>query len=199
MKRFPGYYRDAHGEEAVSFELEGVTYAVTIRGVRFSSNMLEDLEPDEDTPPECLASFTLFRNTLRHCEYRFSVPLTLIQDGQSEEVTLTVALQHAASSSLTVTLKTAHGELVAQDSDTYFETVLERLVAQLPPWATLRFCFSCRWGVVEPTYGLNGNFGCFRTQRETLLTAPTRRERVRLWPPPEWRQELDVCDDFTQR
>ncbi|MBB6050631.1 hypothetical protein [Armatimonas rosea] len=127
------------------------------------------------------------------------MPLTLIQDGQSEEVTLTVALQHAASSSLTVTLKTAHGELVAQDGDIYFDTVLERLVAQLPVGATLRFCFSCRWGAVEPTYGLNGNFGCFRTQQAALLAAPSRRARMHLWPPPEWRQEVDVCDAFTQR
>lgn len=199
MKRFPGYYRDAHGEESVTFELEGMTYAVTIRGVRFSYGTLDDLEPDEDTPLERLASFSLVHNTLKHCEYGFSMPLTLIQDEQSEEVTLTVALRHTASSSLTVTLTTAQGELIAQDNDPYFDTVLERLVAQLPVGATLRFCFSCRWGVVEPTCGLNGNFGCFRTQREALLAAPTRLERAHLWPPPERRQELDVCAAFTPR
>ncbi|MBB6050632.1 DUF6304 family protein [Armatimonas rosea] len=74
MKRFPGYYRDAHGEEAVFFELEGTTYAVTIRGVRFSYITLEDLEPDEDTLPERLAGFSLVHNTPATASMGFPCP-----------------------------------------------------------------------------------------------------------------------------
>lgn len=199
MKRFLGYYRDTHGAESVVFELAAATYAVRVRGVRFSSSMLEDLEPDENTPSEQQASFALVANTLKHCEYGFSVPLTLVHEGKSDDVTLGIALQHAASSSLIVTLTTARGELVARSSDTYFDALLERLVAQLPQGAVLKFCFACRWGVIEPAYGLNGNFGCFRTLKQACDAAPTRQARMHLWPPPEVRQEIEVCEEFTPR
>ncbi len=198
MKRFPGYYRDINGSESVVFALEGSAYAVTIRGVRFTARQPEDFEPEEGTPEERLSTFSLATNSLVACAYGFHVPLILVCPDHTEEVILSVAFCLEATHTLTVRLLSPSLDLSAQDDkDTYFDAALERLLAQLPLQTHLRFCFGCRWGAIEPCYGLNGNFGCFRTRKAEREAAQSHKALMHLWPPPEHRQEIDCCEEFT--
>lgn len=122
MKTFPGYYRDVEGKESALFTLEGMVYTVTIRGVQHSSEWLDELEPEVTSP----------------CAYGFTAPVTVVQQDVPWEGELQVDFSLSTTRSLTVQLQSGMLALTAHDNDTYFETVLARLIAQLPPDVHIR-------------------------------------------------------------
>jgi hypothetical protein len=206
---YQGIYTDRFGGEPIIIHNDGRVLRTIIRGVRFWGYDFDGLSPEEDTPPEKLASFTLQRGDLCSCVIECDIPVPVVIGEGITEGRLRVRLdlgepadnggidRETLNLSLTVGGNTSNGS----GRSGWFEDELLELQAALPEGTYMKACINCAFSDYSPYgHGLFGNLACFRDNKEEYLRVKTKGDIFRVWDTlTEYVQETYLCPEFRKR
>lgn len=206
---YQGRYTDRFGEVPITIDNDGRVLRTTIRGVRFWGYDFDGLSPEEGTPPEELASFTLQRGDLCSCIIECAIPIPVKVGEEIAEGRLHFRLDlggpadNGGIDRETLSLLLAVGGNTFSGSGTsgWFEDELLELQAALPEGTYMKACINCAFSDYSPYgHGLFGGMACFRGNKEEYLSAKTKADVFRVWDTlTEFVQETYLCPEFQRR
>lgn len=206
---FPGTYRDAHGQEALIFRNDGKWLSTMIRGIEFSGTDFDSLSPDETTPVDQLASFSLCGADLCSCIFNMEMIIPVAVSGSAQSGKLLVELDlgepapHGGISHEHLRLALVAGDVRISSAGTSgsFECELLDLQRQLAEGVYIRACINCLYSDYSPYgQGLFGDMLCFRNIKPEYLKVTSKKEFWDVHGREERHvQETWLCDEFLRR
>jgi hypothetical protein len=206
---YKGTYTDQHGSEALEFHNDSTTLTATIRGVVFSGNDFDSLEPTLEARPESVASFTLSSGHLCRCTFTLDIPIPVVLSNSVTTGILTAMLDLGAPATnggieheqLLLALSWRDLRIVSSGGTGYFENELLDIQNQLPEGAYIQACINCRYSDYSPYgNGLFGNMLCFRNIKDEYLRVTSKEEFWAVYGREERQvQETYLCEQFMLR
>ncbi|QNP69377.1 hypothetical protein IAG44_07960 [Streptomyces roseirectus] len=214
MRYWPGHYTDRHGREPVVFTSDGrARIRVTIRGVLFEGDSMDDLGALSGEPPARAFTF-MDDGALCSCLLEWQEPLPVTVEGDG---TRTGALHCALrmgdprpagggidAQALSVFLRLDGRDYPAEGVHHGIEDALHEIQLRLPAGTRVKACVACAWSDYSPAgSGLMGDLACFRDAKEAY-----RRVRGKHGPDgifacwdrlTEFVQETWLCGEFEER
>lgn len=213
-----GAYVDGRGAESVLWTVTPTTYleqpgrpvlfsgfelTVTIRGVEFSSNDFDTLEPGE---PEAAiaAGFTLDPlGFLEACDLSGELPCT-IATGETRQV---IAVRFELDLRRPAVIRIGHNPLRLsvviggqqfEAADWCFRDGMRLLEQSLPPGTTLVCCETCQFSDYHPVgHGILGA-SCHRGHKDQYLAVRTKSDYIAV-PVTEQVMETYLCPEWERR
>jgi len=208
---YPATYRDARGEEATVIYNDGKTLQMTLRGVTFTGDSLNDFEPTVPLADPRLAEFPLHRWNenvveLCACVIEFEMPLPVQTPTGIVQGRLSVRLEMESHDGrgpdwtvVVLALDVLGGTYRSSGESGGFEDEIIELQQQLPEGALIRACATCAFSDYSVYgHGMFGDMFCFQDQRQEYLAVRSKRDYMRLGCT-EVVQETYLCPEFARR
>ena len=177
---YPTRYRDRHGEVATVIHNDGKCLSMTVRGVEFGANDLDDFEPLGAVEAAAATPFPLHNGSLCSCDIEFEMPLAAVVRGEAAEGVLSVRLELGDPrppptggldwTVLTLALSIDGQVYRSAGTSGWFEDELLDLHRQLPEGVAMKACITCAFSDYSPYgHGLFGDLACFRDNKAGYL------------------------------
>ena len=210
--RYPTRYIDRRGVELTEIRNDGSTLSLALRGVAFSGNDFDALEPDPSLAADSLTRFTLWPLGLCDCTFECRIPINVVCGETTMVTDLNMRLDLGAPTA-------SHGGLDREDlnlslelggrsyrsngeSGGFFENELLSLQASLPPECFMKACINCAYSDYHPGgHGLLGGMACFRNLKAEYAKATDKAGIFSVWhlQKHEMVQEIFLCPEFERR
>lgn len=209
MPEYPTTYRDRLGQIATSIHDDGSSLRITLRGVVFSGKDFDALSPERQLSENERQSFVLAHDDLCACSLRWSMPLTLLADGNELAAELHAVLDLGdpkttggiTHEQLTLRLVSSVGDFSSSGLSGWFEDELLEIQAHLPPGCTLKSCIMCANSDYSPyRHGLWGSMACFRESKDEYDKVRSKSDLFEVWDKmTEYVPETFLCPEFRLR
>lgn len=213
-EEYPAVYRDRHGEEHTVLRNDGKNLAMTVRGVEFTGQALDDFEPATGTDPVLLNLFTFNQHstdTMELCDFEivYTMSILMVAHGQDTTGILTVQLVLGAPTErgslgrehLNLNLCYEGQTYSSRGTSGWFEDEMLHLQAALPEGVSLKACITCGLSDYSPYgHGMFGSLTCFRDNKEVYRKVSDKIGLFLIWDThTESVQETYCCPEFEQR
>lgn len=209
MPEYPTTYRDRLGQIATFIHDEGGSLRITLRGVVFSGEDFDALSPERELSEDERRSFVLAHDDLCACSLSWSMPFTLLVDGNDLAAELHAVLDlgdpmpngRITHERLTLRLVSSIGEFSGSGLSGWFEDEMLEIQAQLPSGCALKSCLTCASSDYSPYgHGLWGSMACFRERKSDHDKVRTKSDLFELWDKmTEFVPETFLCPEFCMR
>jgi hypothetical protein len=207
--QYKAWYHDENGSESIAINNDGHILTTTIRGVTFTSQWFEDLEPEAGSTTEQLASFTLFEGDLCHFQLECLIPLPVVTPQRVAHGILHVHITlgkptsegRIAQEILKLTLFYQNKRITSSSQSGYFEDELLDIQKQLPHNTYMHACINCMYSDYSPFgSGIFGDMMCFRNNKKQYLAVTSKVDYWDVYEAfEEHVQETHRCEEFTLR
>lgn len=177
-----------------------------LRGVEFSSTMLDDFEPHEHARPEQLASFTFYGRQLCACVLECDIPIALQAPTGRSTAMLSVRLELGEPLAQRLEREVVQLGLSFQEQTVrsrehqYFEDALLDIQRKLPEDTFMVICHSCAFSDYHPVgAAFFGGLACFRSCKDAYRKIASKADFFDLWDKKEFVQETHFCPEFERR
>lgn len=209
LETYPACYRDRFGEVATMIRNDGKELHMTLRGVEFTGEMLDDWVAHNGTDAVQLQQF--FFNGRELCDFvlELAMPLPIFFQTEPLSGTLHVRLTIGVPTPnggvdrevLFLKLDVAGSSFSSQGKNGWFEGELYDILKQLPEGMYMQTCFCCAFSDYSPFgNGLFGCLACFRNNKQRYLAVETKKDLLDIWNThTEFVQETYHCVEFERR
>lgn len=209
MPDYPTTYRDRLGPVTTSIHDDGGSLHIMLRGVAFSGPDFDALSPERPLSEDERGLFVLSHDDLCACSLSWSMPLTILANGDDLAAELHAELELGdptagggiTAERLTLRLVSAVGEFVSRGLSGWFEGELLEIQAQLPPGCALKSCMTCAHSDYSPYgHGLWGSMACFRDNKEAYGKVRSKSDLFAIWDEmTAYVPETFLCPEFCLR
>lgn len=211
-KKYKTKYSDDSGEFDTYIWNNGKELSVEIRGVTFSGQDFDGLEPTGNPSSKMLQKFTLYSNMdLCNCRFLCDIPIDMRDDQTTISTILHMDLKlgkprprpHSGIDQEDLILKLKYNDRLIQSSGTsgWFEEEMLDIQKSLPPKSFLLCCFNCAFSDYHPVgHGLFGSLMCFRENKEAYLSIKSKDDFFEIEDTASSLvQETFICSEFQRR
>jgi len=209
MASWPATYRDRAGTVQSHVEIDGRALRIELRGVPFTGQDFDGLEPERPLSDVEREPFTLAAGALCSCELAWRMQIAVLVNGQEHPAWLEARLELGAPHSnggithehLHLRLEIADHEYLSRTDAGWFEDALADIQRDLPKGVVLKTCFGCAYSDYSPYgHGLWGNLACFRGNKAGYAAVRSKADVFGVWDTlSEYVSETHVCAEFAPR
>ena len=203
-------YQDKFGIEDTKLWNDGEELSITLRGVKFISQFLDDFTPIKDIAPKKLEQFTFYSHTeLCDFELEAEISMHIKINEQINPCTLTLILilgkpnppRGLLKEEVLLKLSYQKESIHSVGTTGWFEGELLDLGTELPEDSYLLCCFNCLYSDYHPVgHGLFGGMLCFKRHKKEYLAVKTKDDFLDLDSETyDIVQELYICPEFKKR
>lgn len=208
MWSYPSKYSDANGEESALITNDGRNLSLVLRGVLFTGDDFDSLEPDARASKEDLKSFTFATGGLCACRLQVEMPVTIVNQGKETPGTLTANIELGAPiasgaidrEALLLSVRFGDKAYRSTSASGWFEDELRNLQSFLPNGVYIKACINCAYSDYSPYgHGFFGWMACFRNLKQKYLSVKDKHDLFPILNRAERVQETYICSDFSKR
>jgi hypothetical protein len=207
LEYYSALYRDRLGEVLTTIANDGEKLRMVLRGVEFTSTMLDDWVPEPAVDAPELEMFTLDCGALCAYTLEFAMPMPVLSTQGRLKGTLHVQLSLGLPrgdkgldrKDLLLSLHVADLVFDSRGSSALFEDELVDIRRQLPSNMAMETCLFCAFSAYHPiSNSLFGQLDCFRSAKTAFLTLRKQGNFLSLYTKKRNQpvQETYHCPDF---
>jgi hypothetical protein len=209
VQLYSAIYRDKNGEEITTMHNDGKLLNMVVRGVTFSGDDFDFLQPTLALDNPELSSFTLCAGYLCNCEIECDMPMPVVRGDRTIPGNLHVHLKLGAprpngtvdNETLQLHLDFEGQSYLSCGRHGYFEDELLEIQRLVPESIYLKCCFNCAYSDYSPAgSGLFGDMLCFRDNKQVYLQIQSKTDLFHIWDTMSGLvQETYLCPEFERR
>jgi len=201
-------YSDRRSAERTIIYNNGAELTLTLRGIVFSGQDFDSLDPISGSDPELLKQFSRTNGSLCECIIECDIPIPVVTPDDTLPGLLRVHLELGAQApsggldreSLVLQLSFEKGVFRSEGQSGWFEDELNSLQSALPKGAYLKACIACAYSDYGPGgHGLFGNMFCFRERKQEYRMVKNKGDLFKIMDNPLFVQETYLCLEFERR
>ena len=206
---YPTIFTDANGIEETTIVNDGEVLRMVLRGVAFEDTMFDSFEPVEGTDSRLLREFTLNRNELCSCRFKFVISIPVIVNGRDSTGSLLCSLNLGPpgntggieTETLKIVLNHEGREYASSGTSGWFENELIDIQKELPSDMFMKACINCQFSDYSPAgHGFFGCMYCYRNIKSEYLKVKTKQDFFQILQKAERSvQETYLCEEFERR